>query len=106
MENKKQSDRQRKYYFSQVVPPIQKLLNSWGANLDADETHDFIKRHIWKHIKCITTPDGEVYHVLDSCKMLSTVEWERRMSVTRTWAAKFKVPIALPNQSDEGYDYR
>lgn len=98
---KRRSNAQNAYYFGVVVPAIRGLFAEAGTALSSDETHEFIKRHIWKLTKQACLPDGEVIEVTDSSTKLATQEWEERMHMTRAWAAQYDVDIPEPHQEPE-----
>lgn len=94
---KKRSNNENRFYFGVVLPMVKAYLMESGDNLDLEETHEFIVRHIWKHTKIIQR-DGEVMEVRLSSTRLSTTEWEQMIELTRVWAAHHGFDIPYPQE--------
>lgn len=95
---KKRSQPQNAFYFGVVVPLVRQMFTDAGNSISLDETHEFIKEHVWKHLKQVTLPDGEVMEVPDTSTNLCTMDWEVNIEKTRAWAAQFGLEIPFPNE--------
>lgn len=94
----KRSLQQNAFHFGVVVPMVRQMFLDEGNNITQDETHAFIKQHVWRHVKHIRLPDGQLMEVPETSTKLTTSEWEQNIEKTRAWAAEFGLEIPLPNE--------
>lgn len=94
---KKRSVNQNAFYWGVLLPAVRLWLYEQGINFDAEETHEFVVRHIWKHTELINL-DENLYERRLSSKNLNTMEWEQYMDLTRQWAAEKGFELPFPNE--------
>lgn len=95
---KTRSIRQNSFYFGVIVPLVTNFLNEYGANIDGDEAHEFLKQEVMKLRREFVTPDGEVRYITGSTTKLTTAEWELQMDKIRAWAANVSLILPFPNE--------
>lgn len=94
----RRSSSQNRFYWGQVIPLLVDLFNSFGNNVDEQETHEFVKEHIWRLTKTIIKPDGSRGVLVCSSTGLTKQEWESKLELTREWAAQYGVAIPFPDE--------
>lgn len=92
------SNAQNSYYFGVVVPAVQAMLVDFGNDVDAEETHCFLKEHVGKLVTSIRDKDGRKVAIVRSSATLTTVEWEAYMESIKRWAAQESVYIPDPRE--------
>ncbi len=91
---------QNNYYFGVVVQAVLRMFLDEGNDVDAEEVHEYLKKHVGKLTKEIFTPDGEKKETSCTTRRLSTKEFEEYLEKIRAWAASFGVVIPLPNEAN------
>lgn len=95
--------KQNNYYWGVVVPNVRAMFLDCGDVLDADEVHDYLKKHVMKLRRTVNGPEGEK-EIIGSTKKLDTGPFEDQMHVVRAWAAQFGYMIPLPREGDDALD--
>lgn len=96
---RRRSNPQNAFYFGVVVPLVRQMFIDAGNQITPEETHYYIKKEIWRHIKKIKLPNGETKEVVDTSTKLTTSEWEDNLEKTRVWAAEFGLELPYPNET-------
>jgi hypothetical protein len=94
---KKRSIKQNAFWFGPVIQCVRDWLRDQGYNLDANETHEYLIRHVWKYTDVMMIEGVPFERRLSSTK-LSTGEWERMIEITRQWAAERGFILPMPNE--------
>jgi hypothetical protein len=97
---KKRTTKQNRFWFGCCIPVIREWLLDQGINLDAEETHEFCVRHVWKHTEVVFVGDVPFERRLSSTK-LSTKEWEERIEVSREYFGEKGLPLPYPNEASQ-----
>lgn len=95
---KRRSLKQNAYYFGVIVPLCGEFMRGYGNRMDDDEVHEWLKEHVGKLTKYVTSPSGVRTKIVRSSRELDTGEWEDYMQDIRAWAADFDLHIPLPNE--------
>ena len=101
---KKRSNPQNRYYWGFVIPPITELLRDFGNDVDADETHEFLKEHVGKLVAVVLDGNGVRHKIVQSSAKQDTAKFEEYLERIRAWAAEYQLIIPLPNEVLQG-DY-
>lgn len=99
----KRSLNQNAYYWSVVVPMCRDLLESYGNELDDEETHSFLKEHIGKLTASVVDAEGKRKAIVKSSAALTTAEFEAYILKITAWAAGESVLIPQPNEHLHNY---
>lgn len=90
------TNKQNRYYWGVVLKYYQEYFRKEQVYFTNDEAHDWIKEHVWgdllEGVIERVSKDGEVSHIpyrkLLSSTLLTTKEWELRMTASRQYAAE------------------
>jgi len=94
---KQRSLAQNKTWFGLYIPLIREwLLEHSGIHFTAEECHEYIVRHVWKHTEIIITPDGKPYERRLSSVKLTTGEWESLITITKAYFAGLGLVLPDP----------
>jgi len=94
------SDRQRKYYFSVIVPAFIVYFGSQGKFFDKDQMHDSMMRFIGGFSNPYVNPfTGEPDAGRLSYNDLTTAQCEGYHTLCRQWAAANQFDIPEPNEN-------
>lgn len=99
---KRRSLNQNAFYWGSVVPLVIELFAEHGTDIDAEQCHEFLKKHVMGVREVIKIPRGEYYVVAGKSRELATVEWESNMEKIRAWAAQYGKAIPFPNEHLNG----
>ena len=102
---KKRSLNQNHFYWGVVIPHVRYILESYGNEVDDDETHSFLKQHVGKLRTSVIGGKGNRLDVLKSSAQLTTAEFEEYILKVRAWSATEGVQIPEPNEHLTGGDY-
>lgn len=90
---------QNSFYWGVLVPMVVNFMNDYGAIVDGEEVHEFLKQEVMKLRTEITTPEGEIKYITGSTAKLSTLEWEMAIEKVRVWAANVDLILPFPNET-------
>ena len=108
---------QNKYRFGVVIKAFRTRINdeiqtindvtgSKHPKLSVANVDFFVKDKVWKLVKRIPTPYGEIVEILP-LKDKTTAIFEERMEEARAWAMQeWGMEILLPNEPDWDNDYK
>lgn len=96
--SKKRSLNQNSYYWGVVIAMVREFVNELGNDMDEDEVHEFLKRHVGKLATMIKLPDGSVTKALRSTRKLTPGEFEEYLEKIRAWAAEFGLIVPFPGE--------
>lgn len=94
---KKRSLRQNSFWFGPVLSAVRNWMHEQGYNFSAEETHDYLVRHVWKHTEVVMVENTPYERRLSSTK-LSTADWEKMIDITRLWASERGFIVPFPNE--------
>lgn len=98
------SDKQRRYYFSVIVPAFQKYFETQGQHYSKDNMHDAMMRSIGGFSNPFVNPftglpdDGRL-----SYNDLTKAQTEGYHTLCLKWGAEHGFQIPLPNEEQYGY---
>lgn len=95
---KRRSVSQNAFYWGVVIPTVISMFADAGTDLDADQCHDYLKKHVMGITEVIKDPAGAQHIVAGKSRFKDTKEWEMNMDKIRAWAAQFGVAIPFPNE--------
>ena len=95
---KRRSNNQNAYMWGVVIPVITEMLRDFGNNVSPEETHEFLKVHVGKLIKEVTSMDGKIRRIPGTTTTLSTLEMENYLEKCRAFAAENGCVVPLPNE--------
>ena len=99
---KRRSLNQNAFYWGSVVPLVIELFAEHGTDIDADQCHEYLKKHVMGISEVVKAPDGTQHIVAGKSRDLATVEWENNMEKIRAWAAQYGKAIPFPNEHLNG----
>lgn len=93
------SNKQNRFYFGNFMQSqIDCFKERWGYSYNKDQVHDWNKNNFWAEDH-VDEDTGEVIKLPTSSTDYSTVEWEEKLDVIRTWfQEKFDWPLPFPEQ--------
>jgi hypothetical protein len=103
---KSRSLRQNRFYWGNFMQSqIDCFKERWGYSYSKDQVHNWNKANFWAE-EHIDETSGEVVKLPASSTNFSTVEWELKLDVIRTWfhnTMEWELPVPL-QQSEINYD--
>lgn len=102
---KRRSLQQNAYYWGVVLPMVWEMFQDAGNDMNKDEVHEFLKKHVWGWTKTVTL-NGRTREITNSSARMSTMDWEVAMEKTRVFALQFNIKIPLPNEEIPDHEER